>query len=318
MRLGHKTACAVLFFALVAAHACAAGPLELKSGILTLEYWQGDEQVAKDSLAVLNQALSDFAQNLPSGTQPIRVTVCKSVTQFQQRAGQYGRAWVGGVSRTPAGQIAVKAPYLLPEPGDYAGLLRHELLHVLLARNVNEAYVPRWLNEGIVMVLSKENRWGSMARIAGMYVSRRLIPYYNLDFAFLPLGDETLSSDAYAQSLSMTRFLMKRIGEQAFWELVLAMRHDPFEAALLRATGFSPGQFYHAWRGSMWLPAILVTAGSVFSAFDLMVVIVVIAWFRKRHRNKAILEQWDEEEWAGKTWQNEYVSPGPWSEEEEE
>lgn len=291
--------------------------LRISAGNVTVEYWPGDEQLANQSLEIFRQGLMDFAQTLPAGDQPITVTICHTLPQFKQRAGQYGRAWVGGVSKTPSGQIAVKAPYLLPQPADYEGLLRHELLHVLLARNVDDANLPRWLNEGIVMVLSKENRWGSMARVARMYVSRRLISYYNLDFAFLPLGDEVLSGDAYAQSLSMTRFLMKRIGEQAFWDFVYAMRREPFETALLSATGLRPGQLYSAWRGSLKTPAVIITAASAFSVFDLMLVIVVVAWFRKRRRNRVILEQWDDEEDDG-PWQNVYVSPEPWDDEEEE
>jgi len=308
----------VLAIAFAAQAGAAVEPQQIKKGIFTVEYWLGDEQVAQDSLDTLEQTLSDFAQNLPGGGQPITVTICRSLREFQHRAGQYGRAWVGGISRTPSGQIAVKAPYLLPQPRDYDGLLRHELLHVLLARNVQEAFLPRWLNEGIVMVLSKENRWGSMARVARMYVSGRLIPYYNLDFAFLPLGDEVLSGDAYAETLSMTRFLIDRLGEKGFWGLVRAMHQKPFETALLEATGLKPGQFHEAWRDSMWMPAIVITATSAFSVFDIMVLIVILAWFRKRRRNLAILEQWDEEEWAEGTWQNEYVSPDPWTEEEEE
>jgi len=246
------------------------------------------------------------------------ITICRSLQEFRRRAGQYGRAWVGGISRTPSGQIAVKGPYLLPQPRDYEGLLRHELLHVLLARNVEEAFLPRWLNEGIVMVLSKENRWGSMARLARMYASGRLIPYYNLDFAFLPLGDEVLSGDAYAEALSLTRFLIDRFGEKGFWDLVRAMRREPFETALLQATGLKPGQFYNAWRDSMWLPAIIITAASAFSLFEIMAVILILAWFRKRRQNLALLAQWDEEEWADGAWQSEYVSPDPWTEEEKE
>jgi hypothetical protein len=306
----------VSFAATFSAHAAAPGRLE--DGILSVEYWPGDEPLARESLAILREALSDFAGTLPSGDHPIEVTICRTLEQFQQRAGQYSRAWVGGISRASGGQIVVKAPYLLGQPVDYEGLLRHELLHVLLARNTNEAYLPRWLNEGIVMVLSKENRWGSMARLARMYASRRLIPYHNLDFAFLPLGDEVLSSDAYAQALGMTRFLIRRLGEKRFWDLIRAMRDEPFEAALLRATGLKPGEFYNAWRDSMWVPAVIVAAGSVFTAFDIMILLVFVAWFRKRRRNLATLEQWKDEEATEGAWQDEFVSPEPWVEEEEE
>ena len=311
------TVCCVLVVFAAQAEAVVE-PHQIKNGVFTLEYWPGDEQIARDSLETLQKTLADFAQNLPNDGQPITVSICRSLQEFQRHAGQYGRAWVGGISSAPSGQIAVKAPYLLPQPVDYQGLLRHELLHVLIARNAQESYVPRWLNEGIVMVLSKENRWGSMARLARMYASRRLIPYYNLDFAFLPLGDEVLSGDAYAEALSLTRFLIDRVGENGFWDLVRAMREEPFETALLRATGLKPGQFYNAWRDAIWLPALIITAASAFSLFGMMALILIFAWFRKRRQNLALLKQWDEEEGGDGTWQDQHVSPDVWTEEEEE
>jgi len=52
--------------------------------------------------------------------------------------------------------VAVRAPYLVEGPASFAGTLRHELLHVLLARNVNLDHLPRWLNEGIAMRYARE------------------------------------------------------------------------------------------------------------------------------------------------------------------
>jgi len=274
----------------------AVQPQRVTKGIFTVEFWPGDEKIAEESLEILHETTADFSLRLPAGNKPIRVTVCRNMQEFQARAGGYGRTWVGGISKSRSGLIAVKAPYLLPQSRDYYGLLRHELLHVLLARNVREEYLPRWFNEGIVMVLSGENRWGSAARVAGMYASHNLIPYYNLDFAFLPLGDEILSGDAYAQAYSMTRFLQNRIGEERFWELVAAMRVKPFDVALREATSLSPGAFYAAWRGSLWKVAIMTASASAFSVFNLMVVLVFLAWYRKRKRNQAIIQEWEEEE----------------------
>jgi len=48
---------------------------------------------------------------------------------------------------------------------------------VLLARNTEPAYVPRWFDEGVAMVLSKELRWESAIEVARLYVARRLSPY---------------------------------------------------------------------------------------------------------------------------------------------
>lgn len=313
-----RFALGAVLFALALQAGAAVDPQEISAGIFTIEYWPGDEHIATEALDLLEKGLADFSRRLPPGNQPIRVTLCRTLQEFQARAGQYGRAWVGGVARAHSGVITVKTPALLPGKQDFRGLLRHELLHVLLARNIDENNSPRWFNEGVAMVISGEYRWGSMARVARMFASRRVIPYHNLDFAFLPMGDEILSGDAYAQALSMTRFLIDRIGEDKFWDLVLAMRQVPFETALMQSAALNPGAFYAAWRRSLWKLALITGSASAFSVFNIMIVLLFLAWARKRRQNRIIMQLWEEEDGAPSEWHNHYVSPEKWQEEDNE
>jgi hypothetical protein len=248
------------------------------------------------------------------------VTICRSQDAFRQVAGQYGKARVGGIAKSQAGVIVVKAPYLLPEGQDYRGMLRHELIHVLLARNTDPANVPRWFDEGVAMLVSKELRWESGLRIARMYVTRRLIPYPDLDFAFAPLGDEGLFDDAYAQALSLTQYLRARLGEDRFWGLVRALRTEDFADALRARAGLTPGALYDIWRRSLWKVALITWLVSGFSAFDLMAILVLVAYLRKRRRGRAILRQWEEEDGEPEvfSWDNVVEGPYPWEEKDED
>lgn len=226
-------------------------------------------------------------------------------------------ARVGGIAKSPQGVIVVKAPYLLPSGQDYRGMLRHELIHVLLARNTEEANVPRWFDEGVAMVVSQELRWESGLRIARMYLRKRLIPYNELNFAFAPIGDEGLFDDAYAEALSITRYIIDRIGEERFWELVRSMKTISFEEALEKEAGLTPVALYDAWRRSLWKVALFGSLVSGFSAFQLMAILVVVAYLRKRRRGRKLVQQWEEEEDEPEvfSWDKLEEGPYPWEEE---
>ena len=321
MAEARKQWCVALCLALLGAVAHAGDETaELARGLLHIEYAPGDKALAQESLDILDKALGEFGSRLPAGNGPIRVTICPTIEAFRRYAGKYGMARVGGIAKSPQGVIVVKAPYLLPGGEDYPGMLRHELIHVLLARNTEETYVPRWFDEGIAMVLSGELRWESGLRIARMYVRKRLIPYNELNFAFAPIGDEGVFGDAYAQALSMTRYIVDRIGEDRFWELVRSMKTVSFEEALQNQAGLSPGALYDGWRRSLWKVALLASLVSGFSAFQLMAILAIVAYLRKRHRGRKLIQQWENEEIEPEvfSWDKIEEGPYPWEEEYDE
>ncbi|NIA13776.1 MAG: hypothetical protein GWP08_06810 [Nitrospiraceae bacterium] len=296
-----------------------SGLLRLKDGSIEIRYAKRDEATAERARDILRGAMSDYTTRLPAGDAPIHLTIAPSLTAFRNQAGAYGRAQVGGIANPERGAIVVKSPRLLPPGQDYAGLLRHELLHVLIARNTDPANVPRWFNEGIALVVSREIRWSGPTRLARMYVRRRLIPYRELNMAFAPFGNETTFGDAYAQAASMTHHLIDTIGEESFWELVRAMQHTSFEQALRQHAQMTPAELYDTWRRSLWKVALIMSLVSGFSAFHLMVALLLVAFARKRRRAQRLLRQWDEEEDARLfSWDTLERDPEPWEEEGEE
>lgn len=270
----------------------------IQRGIIEIAYSERDEAVARKSAEILEKAIVEFSEHLPAGDEPIRVVLCSSLEEFRQLTGPFGKARVTGVAKSEQGLIFVKAPRLTPPDHDFRGTLRHELVHVLVARNTDLANVPRWFNEGIAMVVSKELRWSSTMRVVRMYARRRLIPYPELNFAFAPLGNETVFGDAYAQALSMTRFLIDRVGEETFWDIVHAMKTMSFEEALRLHAGMTPGGLYDSWRRTLWKLALIGSLMSGFTLFQFMAFLLVVAYLRKRQRGRRILRQWEEEDAA--------------------
>jgi len=311
-------------FALAALLCLAAwgedGRQRVASGLLEVAYRPADEGIARECLGVLEAGLAEFSQRLPAGGAPIRVTICRTLEEFNQMAPSYARTQVGGIAKSERGDIIVKAPRLLPPGQDYRGMLRHELLHVLIARNTNLANVPRWFNEGVAMVASRELRWSNAMRVARMYVRGRVIPYPELNLAFAPFGNEALFGDAYAQAYSMTLHLVDEAGEERFWDVVHALDEMDFDDALHAHAGLTPGALYRSWRRSLWKIALMTSLVSGFTAFHVMAILLVVAYLRKRRRGRHILRAWEEEEDEEDvfSWDRVVEPAHPWEEDDRE
>ena len=283
--------CAFLFFATPSVNA-----LSLRHGAIVVEYDASEEALAHETLGILSRSVDEFAPHLPVGTKPIHVIVCDTQQEFARNAQGYTMRAVLGIAYPEQGVIVLKAPELAEGPKDYKGTVRHELVHVLLARNVDMAHVPRWLNEGIAMVLSGEHRYESTARIAQMYLSGKLIEYRNLELVFLSPGRELEFGDAYAQSLSMTRHLSRLLGEDGFWEFVRSLKTQSFGLALKDRLGMDVNGYFEAWKRSLWKFALVFSLVSGFSIFQVMALLTFVAYLRKRRRGQRLMRVWEREE----------------------
>lgn len=291
--------CAIraIIFAVIAQ--CCTGlvaALELSEGLVTIYHNAEDSDLAVATLSIVEDGLMEYGRRLPPGTEPIVVHICHSREEFEKLGGPLRPLQVSGFARSREGIVVLKTPRLLPANASYAGIVRHEILHILLARNTGPGYLPRWLNEGVAMTLSREMRWGSYFRVGKMYALDRIVPYENLSRAFAAPGNEIEFGDAYAQSLSMTTFLREKIGDEVFWSMMEELNEKPFSEALEEYTGLIPEALYDEWRASLWQFALVSSIVSGIGVFQIMALLLVLAYFRKRRLGAAIVKTWDEEE----------------------
>ncbi len=296
-RVARAVACAVI--CLVASSSVGA---TLERGQLRLQYAEGQEAVALETMEVLQSGLRTYSSRLPAGVDPIHVHICQTIEEFRGLSGGLPAMRVEGFARSREGIIVLKAPRLLSTGSNYAAIARHELLHVLLARNTDPDNLPRWLNEGIAMILSRENRWGTMFSMARIYTGGRVIEYEDLPYVFNAPGNETVFGDAYVQSLSMTRYLQSQVGQERFWAMVRGLQSGSFEEALRAQTGVTLEEFFDAWRASLWRTALISSIVTGLSIFQVAALLLVVGYLRRRARNRRIVQTWDEEDGEGDTW----------------
>jgi len=274
-----------------------AWPAVLEGGPFIIEYADDDRSTAEQTLAVLTAAVAEFAPILPVGEGKIHVVLPGSLSDFAQRAGGLSKLNISGFARPGAGLMVVKPPHLRLTGEDFAGTLRHELLHILLHRNTDTHRLPRWLNEGICMSWANEFYWQSMYTVSRMFVAGGVLGLDQLDAAFTTPGDEREFGDAYAQALSMTRYLRNHLGDKDFWDIVLATREKAFSDALYERSGVTLQELYAGYTRSLWVAALIsaLASGSLLGPAGFL---TIIAWWRIRGRNKRRLAQMAVEERA--------------------
>ncbi len=268
----------------------------LKRGVFEIDYPEGKEALAKHTADVLEETAREHSAYLPTGDAPIRFVLCGTIFQFSAYAGPYPQKSVSGVAVSEQGLVAVKTPDIVDGPAGFEGVLRHELLHVLLARNTDRDNLPRWFNEGICMLFSREYRWESSFQVGQMYLQGAIISYFELGIVLDYQRGEIAFGNAYAQSYAMTKFLLDRLGEEKFWALVVSLQHQSFGDALRQHYGAPPSVFYDDWRASLWKLALVFALVSGFGIFQLAALLTLLGWWRRRKQREQKFEEWDEED----------------------
>jgi hypothetical protein len=201
--------------------------------------------------------------------------------------------------------IINRGPYL--QHGRYGRrqVLIHEFAHLILGRMVPSS-IPRWLDEGLAMLVSGEQSLNRSLRVAMAASFGGLVPLDELwGSAEAGVIDQDL---AYAESLAATRFFL----ESGAWgpygpndglpEFVRKLAH-PEHGRALRELLNDPGflrAFERRWRESLrtfWTWAAALTSGGVFwvSVSSLF----LLAYWRKRRMAEKVEAQWEAEEDAG-------------------
>lgn len=170
-------------------------------------------------------------------------------------------------------------------------VVTHELVHILLGHNVRPGlWIPDWFNEGLA-------QWASGSR------PRSLELLYTASAGeFLPLHDldriDALSGPdrqmATIEGVAVVRFLAETYGDEAVWDLVrLLGSADSFDGAIFEAFGHTDVEISDQWLAyaedtyDLLSPAgyrLLMT-----SAFGLLVVLAVVAWFIRRASRSAAM-----------------------------
>jgi hypothetical protein len=280
-----------------------------REGRVTVFAEPGLESAAKDLAEHAESALARIAGDLQGLPRPeaIEVRFVRDAADLASVAPQ-GRGappLAIGVAYPDLGIVSVAmkrgANYAEPIP-----TLKHELAHIALGVALGPR-APRWLHEGFAYQHSAEWSWARAETLAGMAWFGSTIPIDMLDDSFP--AEELPANRAYAQSYDFVGFLSRRgrwedkddDGDRYPFRKFLAEIADgnTVDGAAMRAFGRPLKLLFDEWEADLDSRFKMMPIGLFGVAlWILCALLLVIAFFRRRHQNKKRIAQWDLEEAA--------------------
>jgi Peptidase MA superfamily len=194
--------------------------------------------------------------------------------------------------------VALTAPITF-EGVNVREALTHELSHVALYDATLGKPGPTWFNEGLAIHVSGEKAMARATTLGQAVATRSLIPLDKLDRNFP--SDNSEVSVAYAQAGDFVRYMFRQGDEERFASLIARVRNgQPFRTAMTDAYGYDLRVLETQWREGLekkfsYMPLLSISSAllGVVGAVSLL-----LAWRKKRLRNKKTVANWEQEERA--------------------
>jgi hypothetical protein len=160
--------------------------------------------------------------------------------------------------------IVIDYSKMLSDPFSVSSIMKHELCHLLLHRNIQEKNLPKWLDEGVSQLVSgglADIVTGDPSPIDRAVVTGRLIPFKYL-FGSFPGDNEGLAL-AYAQSKSIVEYIAKEFNPEGIRNLLNSLRSgNDIESAVYGAFLISFDELEKNWysatkKKSTWITLII-------------------------------------------------------------
>ena len=229
----------------------------------------------------------------------ITIWFCESQKEFSRAVNAPIQDWAAGCAYPLQLRVVIRDPASMEDKRlNLSRLVKHEIAHVILGNYLDQNLknVPMWFNEGVVMYEADEWSYGHYWTMLIGTLSDSLIPLSDLSEEFPRI--EAQAQKAYAQSCSVVSFMVRRYGVESLKECIrLLSTGREFDEALASATGTETFWLENKWlkelkRHYRWFS--LISSWVVF--WGVVILILSIAFVRRKVKNRRIIKQWEEEE----------------------
>ena len=218
----------------------------LSEGLLTLYWYEGGEDFARELMATAQQALVRLTGDTGAELSGPAAIYIYAKSDDLLGAMIFPQEWTGGVAYTRFSTIAIGI-----SPGDLdwgKRAMTHELTHLVIHQMVFNPYndLPTWLDEGLAMYSEGAMEPIFLSFMAEAIKEDRLITVRSLSSPFSAYAEESLL--AYAQSHSLVDFLINNYGQGKMLELLEVFREGSgYDEALLKVYGFDMDGLNDLW-----------------------------------------------------------------------
>lgn len=270
----------------------------ISSKFFTIHHYEGFAKHAKNLLTLAENARTQFHEIV---TKPLNqhtdIYLYKSKKEFSHFA-RSNPEHILACAAPSVNQILINdKSFGALSNSEQTSIFVHEYAHYYLGRMVKD-YIPRWLNEGIAMHCGGQWSLSYTARLSFAQLFGRTIPLGDLEISFPPNRDGL--ELAYAQSYSVVDFIMRAgfkyrgvggliddLADPNRSENLLDIFQDPFFRNSIE----------YAWKHShRRLRNIVLVFGTSTLFWFVISVLFLIAYYKKKRRQREILNEWEEDD----------------------
>ena len=214
-------------------------------------HWTGsDDTIGQAALTILDLYQPRLELIIPAGTSPapIRVFIYPSTADLRSALRLTGRDWVGAHARPELGVLLVTAVNPRTAMFDLGQSLPHELSHLLLYRSMGPSYanLPRWLDEGLATFFEATADPNYALLLQQAVNDQQTLPFAQLCATFPTEAQPAIL--AYAQSLSLIRYIQAEFGNRKLSELIMAYQDGAScDSGVRQALGISLATLSGRW-----------------------------------------------------------------------
>ena len=268
-------------------------PIETEHFILYLSqpsYQTQVDLVLSSTRLKLGELLLDTLDYKPDGY------IVDDLRYFNYLVGGSFPDWGAAAAIPTRKRIVLKSPAAFNVQKSLEELLAHEFAHLALAQRIGPYQAPRWLDEGLAMMVSAEWGWSDnmalgRASVFGQFLTLESIERVNR-------FGETKAHLAYAESYLATTHLFEEYGRAMVRVMLDSLAHgSSFDKALIACTG-GDVKVFEAELKQKWYKRFNLTSLFIDMLFFwlALALVVVIAFFMQYKKRRAYYKKWEEDE----------------------
>lgn len=268
---------------------------------VNIQYEKKNEKLAKYILDISKNVMQSVTEKTGINyNKQLNIKISPSKNVFDNETG-IKNLDVQGVAISDIGLVIINSENIFKSSNDdIFKLLEHEFTHIYLGDYISHnssLSFPRWLNEGIAQYVSGGTSelfsFSYQNSLQSAFISNKVLPFSILVQSFPYTRDNfTL---AYAQSISMTKFLVDRYGDNKLKELIINInKEDNFYRAFSKTYSIDFNDIEREWlsekRTSNYTFDYYFSTHIDFITNGLILISAIIAFtvnfFRNRRRRK--------------------------------
>ncbi len=232
---------------------------------LAVHWYRGDRSFAQRALDAARSGLSSARQLIPTGDLArVDIYLYASLADARPALESLNRLWADGYANAAANTILVAVdPQAETAPAELARVVPHEVMHLIVHQAAGGASdrIPSWLNEGLAQMNEAAPNADGPALMQEADRQGRLLSLEQLCAPFP--SDAATAELAYAQSVSLTRFIRNQYGQRRLSELIGAYAGGlGCQPAIEQVLGVSAADFETAWRAQIRATPTLGVSGT--------------------------------------------------------